>query len=318
MKLKIFAVFALVAMLGSQTVLASRTPPPLTFTELPGVLDMFLPPPPPPPIPMPEWIPAAIEPWDTMPDYAADLFDFFEYFGYAEEVYVPMPTPTPPMLEPVPEPVPTPAPTPPPAAEHPRGLTDISGHWAEGAIVYAFDRGMVHVQPNMTVQPNQAVTRGEFAFMLDGWVNANVDILHMFGFTFEGSNLSVVGVPADHVFRSNIDSLAFFGLVGGDADFGPDVLVQRQEITRILLNMLVRLPYSNFDSNYFAQLNTSAVLRRFDDEEQIAGWARDSVAVMADRGFMGGAGGSFRPSANLTRAEAYATFQNIERHLRGN
>ena len=315
--LLIFAVF-----IGSQPVYAA---PPLHFTELPGVWDMFFPPP--PPMQTPDWDnwepelpeltpqPEPPEPCPTCP---------------LESIPEPPPMPTPepaPMPAPTPGPIPAPMPEPsapaapempPPAVAHayPRGLSDISGHWAEGIIIRAFDRGMVNIYANREVRPNQSITRGEFALALDRWISANSATLQAMGFAFAGDHLPVVGVPAYHPFRANIDSLAAMGLVGGNTPFMADEHVQRQEATVILLNLFMRLPNSSFNLDYFTRLNVTEVLSRYEDNNRIASWARDAVAVVTDRGFMGAGVNNFRPTDSLTRAEAYAILQNIEQGLR--
>jgi len=290
--------------------------PPLHFNELPGVFDMFLPPP--PPAPLPQWIPAEpvfeFEPeiveretWEE-PDEWLDIdWDAEIWQEPAPPVYIPTPEPAP-IPEPEPEPVPE-------VVYHPRGLTDVAGHWAQQSILFAFDNGLVNVFPDNTVRPNQPITRGEFAFAFDGWIAANYALLQVLGFTYDGDASAVTGVPFDHPFRANIESLAIMGMVGGNAPFMPDEQVQRQEVSRILLNLFARLPNSVFDGAYFHNLDTETILAQYRDQTWIAEWARDAVAVMTDRGFMGGAGGTFRPQDPLTRAETYATFFNIQRNL---
>ena len=299
MRLKIIAALLLVFALGSQSFSAA---PPLHFTELPAVLDMFRPPPP-PDASAPDWIPDALSFWETAIPIAPEEAD---YLAEGEEIIIPLPLAEATML---------PAP-PRPLDQYQPGIGDIAGHWAEQAILANIERGMVHIQAEGNVQPNQPITRGEFVFSLDRWITANYSLLQSMGFTYTGANLAVIGVPHDHPFRASIDSLALLGMIGGDVAFMADEYVQRQEVSRIFLNLFMRLSDSSFDIAYFAGLNVSAILSQYYDEEDIAGWARDSVALMTDRGFMGGAGGDFRPTDAITRAEAHMTFQNIERHLR--
>ena len=282
--------------------------PPLQFTELPDVFDMFLPPP--SPTPLPVWEPAP----QPMP------------VPTPAPVPIPAPTPAPipmPAATPAPTPIPTPEPTPTPMPDptpapvyHPRGLTDISDHWAQNAIIYAFDRGLIHMRSDNMARPNQNVTRGEFAFSLNQWMMANYDRLQLLGFTYTDTGLPVIGVPQDHPFRAGIDSLASMGMIGGDVAFEPDEYVQRQEASRIWLNLFLRLPNSSFNAVYFSGLDVDEILEQYRDRTRIAAWARDAVAVVTDRGFMGGADGNFRPTDILTRAEAFSAFQNVEQGLR--
>ena len=303
MRRKICIGLTLIIVLSNQSFFAA---PPLHFTELPGVSDMFLPPP--APTPTPVWEPEPQPIWTPPPP---------QLIPAPIPVITPEPTPTPaPVHIPIPEPTPAPTPEPTPTP-YPRGLTDISGHWAEQAIIYAFDRGLINVHPDNTVRPNQNMTRGEFAFTLNQWITAHYELLQSFGFTYTNANLAVVGVSEYHPFRSSIDSLAAMGMIGGDVPFMPDEYVQRQEISRIWLNLFLRLPNSSFNAAYFTGLDVEEILGPYQDQPRIAAWARDAVAIMTDRGFMGGSDGNFRPSDTLTRAEAFAIFQNIERSLVG-
>lgn len=295
---------ALVSGFANRTVNAA---PSLHFSDLPGVFEMFLPPPAPTPIPI----------------WGADLPEPEIPFIPALPVPTPTPMPTPPPPLPTPTPVPVPTAIPdlipgPPTAtappHHIRGFADVAGHWALDAILFAHDRGMVNYQNN-NARPNAPITRGEFAFALEAWISVNYFQLQSLGFTYDGLGLNVVGVPYGHPMRPSIESLARFGLVGGDVDFLPDEYVQRQEAARILLNLFLRLPNSRFNEFYFAMLDADNVLSRYNDQSRVSAWARDAVAVMTDNGFMTGSGGSFRPQASLTRAEAYVVFQNIELEL---
>ena len=308
MRRKIFFIFAFIGILSIGRGTFVFAAPPLLFSELPDVLEMFLPPP--PPVPTPSW--HDMDEWEVWPEPEPIPEPT------PEPIIIPAPTPVP-MPEPTPTPVPehTPVPTPTPIpGYHPRGLTDISGHWAEAAIVSAFDRSILNVQPGNVVRPNQRITRGEFAFSLNQWIIANYAFLQAMGFTYEGAALPVIGVPLDHQFRAGIDSLAAMGMIGGEVEFGPDEYVQRQEVSRIWLNLLLRLPASDFTLNYFRGLNVEGILYRYRDQGRIAGWARDSVAVMTDRRIMSGSDGMFRPTDAITRAETMAAFQNAESALR--
>ncbi|MCL1988259.1 MAG: S-layer homology domain-containing protein, partial [Firmicutes bacterium] len=224
----------------------------------------------------------------------------------------PTPIPTP---EPTPEPTPIPTPEPPPIPQT-AGPSDIAGHWAESAILYAFNRGLTgNLQSNQPVFPDQQITRGEFAAYLERWITANYATLANLGFSYDGQALPIIGVAEDHPLLPSLHSLAQMGMIGGNVPFMPDEPVQRQEASRILLNLLLRLPNSSFDVQYFSNLNVEQTLSRFSDQASIAGWARDSIAVLVDRGFLFGPP-NIRPTAIMTRAEIFITFQYMETGLR--
>jgi len=157
------------------------------------------------------------------------------------------------------------------------------------------------------------MTRGELVFMLERWVVANYDLMVSRGFTYPGVEIAVMGVPLDHPFIDNINSLAYFGFIGGNSPFAPDEYVTRAEMSLLFLNILRRAPDS-FDDNYFDLLNIDEILSQYNDQRSIAAWAREAVAVMTDKGFLSGyEDGNFRPTRRLLRSEAFSAVTNIDR-----
>jgi len=157
------------------------------------------------------------------------------------------------------------------------------------------------------------MTRGELVFMLERWIIANYDLMVSRGFTYPGIEISVMGVPADHSFIENINSLAYFGFIGGTSPFAPDEYVTRAEMSLLFLNILRRAPGA-FDDNYFALLNVDEILGNYNDDSAIAAWAREAIAVMTDKGFLSGyEDGNFRPARRLLRSEAFSAVTNIDR-----
>ena len=302
MKIRLlFFVFVLFISVGLVNRTAYAVAPPLQFGELPGIFDSFMPLPAPTPIPPIMENIVEVEPLD-------------QYFPEPD-----MSLPSAPQAA-----APTPQPEPPPAPVmmapvYPRGIRDIAGHWAEQAVITAFDRGMVNINSeNMLARPGESTTRGEFALALDRWITANNDLLYALGFASPGTPLTVLGVPDHHPFFSSINSLAQRGMVGGEAPFMPDEFVSRQEVSRIFFNLFLRLNNSGFEEVFLPTFNTDVALLNVTDAGDTASWARDSVAVMFNRNLMlGYADGSFRPTTPMTRAETYSTFQNVERWLTG-
>lgn len=51
--------------------------------------------------------------------------------------------------------------------EEPEKIDDITGHWAEAAILRCMERGLLKGYPDGTFRPNEPVTRAELAVILD-------------------------------------------------------------------------------------------------------------------------------------------------------
>jgi len=194
---------------------------------------------------------------------------------------------------------------------------DVSGHWAENHIMYCYDQGLINIYEDGLLLPNVPITRAEFAYSIDNWITKNTNLLTRLDFRYELRDIRFTDVPRQDPFYESIMSVASIGLmVGADGLFRPEESLTRQEASTIWENLFGMLYNTTIDEDYFARLDTGGVLGRFEDAHDIAPWAIDAVAVMTDKGFVGGYPDStFRPSNSITRAEAYVVLANIELNL---
>ena len=97
---------------------------------------------------------------------------------------------------------------------------------------------------------------------------------------------------AGHWAAANIQQAVQQGIVNGypDGTFKPNATVTRAEFTVMLTNAL--------------KLDGEDAQLSFTDEQKIGAWAKSAIAKSVNAGIVSGYGdGSFRPSANITRAE---------------
>lgn len=91
----------------------------------------------------------------------------------------------------------------------------------------------------------------------------------------------------------------------GEGKFAPDANITRQEICVMLNKVIQYVDAANASStltNFDKQMDTS----RFNDTDQIAGWAVEAMALLTNNGLMSGKGAGVAPLDNTTTQEAVA------------
>jgi len=173
------------------------------------------------------------------------------------------------------------------------GFTDISGHWAEAAIVKASQFGWVSGYADGTFRPQAHITRGEFVTILVRALGLTVDASAQLSFK------DAQAIPSWS--KGAIASAVKAGLVEGysDGTFQANKLVTRAEMAAII----VRSQNIAIDENAIAGFN---------DADATPKWAQPYVAVAAEKGWISGVGNhSFAPLKNATRAEATQMIVNL-------
>jgi hypothetical protein len=176
-------------------------------------------------------------------------------------------------------------------------FTDVKiGDWFYSAVNYAVYSNLFSGTSATTFSPNTAMTRGMFATVLhrlDGTPAVAGDVpLARFPDVPEGKYYSAAVVWA----ASN-------GIVtgGGDGKFSPDRAITREEMAVILTNYM---DYKGLSFN----LTMQYVL--FADEDEISGYAKNSLQTLYKLGVISGnGGGGVSPKVAATRAQAAAILQ---------
>lgn len=162
-------------------------------------------------------------------------------------------------------------------------LSDIKGHWAENSIRHFIDNGFVNGYADGTFKPDDNITRAEFVKLINKVNNLNY-----------GSN-KVFSDTINHWSRHEVD-VAYTNKIAngvGDDLFKPDNQITRQEAATMIAN------YEKIGDNDFDKIN------RYSDGYQVSNWAKSSVEIAIEKGYLGGySDNTLRPLNNLTRAEA--------------
>ena len=165
-------------------------------------------------------------------------------------------------------------------------FTDISGHWAQDAIRYVVDRGLMNGVSDTTFSPNSTLTRS----ML-------VTILHRLEGTPAASGNSFADVASDTWYTDAVSWAAANGIVTGysDTQFAPDDSITREQLAAILYRYAA---YKGMDTS------ATADLTNFPDNGSVSTWAGDSVKWAVSFGLISGKDdGRLDPLGTATRAE---------------
>ncbi|MBP1988595.1 DUF4838 domain-containing protein [Paenibacillus eucommiae] len=167
-------------------------------------------------------------------------------------------------------------------------FSDLEGHWAAPILTAWTNSGFTQGYQDGTFKPNQTVTRGEAAALVN----------RSFGFS-EQTQIDFSDLTAADWAYNDISKAVKAGYLEGYADgtIGFKKAISRQEAAVILARLL--------------QLDIQAVsdaANVFTDTKQMALWSKGAIAAVAAAHLMEGyEDGSFKPEVLITRAEVIAT-----------
>lgn len=96
----------------------------------------------------------------------------------------------------------------------------------------------------------------------------------------------------------------------GEGRFAPDDKITRQEIC-VMFNKAIQYVDQINGTQTLTNSSTVVDTSRFNDVDQIASWARESVALITNNGVMAGKGSGVAPLANTTVEEAIALIRAV-------
>lgn len=167
-------------------------------------------------------------------------------------------------------------------------FVDVTG-WGRDYIERLYNRGIVNGKEAQLFYPEDSITREEFVKL----------IVSLFYEADAASGTSFADVSEDAWYYSYICTAQQEGIISGmgDGNFGVGQNITRQDICRLLDNLLLKLGLSP------ATVNDSVMT--FSDSSQIASYAYDSVSRLHSYGVVSGDDrGNFNPEAQATRQEA--------------
>jgi len=172
--------------------------------------------------------------------------------------------------------------------------SDAQGHWAEGIIATLVDSGAVRGYEDGTIRPQESITRAEFMATIN----------NLLGFT-EAAEINFTDVSGNEWFAADVGRAVAVGYVSGypDGTMRPNAQITRQEAAAAI-NRLTLLATNRHASVEFTDFN------------QIAQWARGAVGGASAADILSGyPDGSFNPTGNITRAEAFSLILNARDYI---
>lgn len=169
--------------------------------------------------------------------------------------------------------------------------SDIASSWAAEDINLLADMGIVTGNPDGTFRPDNQITRAEIVTILVRMYDLDSD------------NMMIFDDTKDHWANGYISIAAALGYVNGfDAQhFGPDEQLTREQMA-VMVARIAELKEDTSGSNPLS----------FSDKDGISSWALNAVTAVFQNGVISGyPDGTFRPTAEITRAEACHMIVNL-------
>ncbi|MDR3294705.1 MAG: S-layer homology domain-containing protein [Clostridiales Family XIII bacterium] len=165
-------------------------------------------------------------------------------------------------------------------------FNDTAGHWGAGAVAKWSALNILAGYENGSFLPDNSITRGEFAVILDRVMRYEDTATNSF------SDLDNA-FYTDAILKANAA-----GIIKGDAG---GTVRPKANITREEAAVLFARAFA------FDEAGGGGA---FNDASQISSWAAGLVSVMAQKNFIQGSNGTFRPKAGITRAEVVTILNN--------
>ncbi len=169
-----------------------------------------------------------------------------------------------------------------------KNFPDIVSHWGKASIERWAGYGVLNGDNKGNFNPDNPMTRAEFATML----------VNLMGYTSKGRN-SFGDVDASAWYADAVLKLAAAGIMKGDGtNANPNAYISRQEAAVLLCRVF--------------GITAKSTSVNFADKGSIASWALDSVAALYERDMIAGVGSNqFAPLDNINRASVAKMIDNM-------
>lgn len=171
----------------------------------------------------------------------------------------------------------------------------MKNHWAKDEVTRLAEKGILSGFPDGSFGPDRDVTRAEFSKMLSAVLGIKEN---------KETAIQFADVGDADWYAPYVLALAENGIINGyDGKFLPDDAISRQDAA-VMLERAAAMQGKSFDGTV-----------HFDDEAQIADYAKNAVSSLGYAGIFKGYEGKFYPQGRLTRAEAAAMLARVDNLL---
>ncbi|WP_202915278.1 glycosyl hydrolase family 95 catalytic domain-containing protein [Paenibacillus paridis] len=169
-----------------------------------------------------------------------------------------------------------------------KSFTDIANYgWAKQAIEVLASKGVINGTSTDKYTPEASIKRADFILLLVNALGLSA--------TTEG-NFSDVNPAAYYAEAVAVAKKIGIATGTGDGTFNPDAKITRQD-------MMVLIDRAMAFSNKTLLAGTSVEVQSFSDKDNIADYARQSVATLVKNGIVNGNGSNINPLGYASRAE---------------
>ncbi|MBQ4088055.1 MAG: S-layer homology domain-containing protein [Clostridia bacterium] len=177
----------------------------------------------------------------------------------------------------------------------PVAFSDMENHWAKNTVNQLATYGYINGMGENTYAPNENVTRAQFTKMMTD----------TFDMAEPKYNADFSDIKGDEWFAPSVSLAAAVGLIDPAMTFGnrflPDQAITREEAASIAAKMAEHKKAEKKEAG-----------ASFTDEAAISTWAKAGVKDAAEYGLIKGyEDGSYKPEANITRAEAATILKRV-------
>ena len=183
-----------------------------------------------------------------------------------------------------------------PSEEEDIVFEDLSNHsWAKNAINSMASKGIISGKSKDKFDPASNITRAEFSSLVSRALKLDEESI---------KDSKFEDVKLDSWYAKSVMAMYENGLVSGKSDktFDPEGNITREEISRIIGQVLQSKSYDKQDIN---------ILDQFNDKDKISDWALEDLAIVVHNKLIIGNEGKIMAKENASRAEAAVVLYNL-------
>ncbi|BBI35542.1 S-layer homology domain-containing protein [Cohnella abietis] len=183
---------------------------------------------------------------------------------------------------------------------NPIAFDDVAQHWAKTEVNDMGSRMVINGIGNDLFNPNQAITRAEFAAVM----------VRGLGLKLVNGVTSFSDVKTTDWFSGAVQTLYEYKLINGfeDGTFRPTDTITREQAMKIISQAMV---LTDLKSKLSVK-ETADLLKPFADGNKVAEWAKASIAEVIQSGIITGRSSStLAPKANISRAEVAVIIRRL-------
>ncbi len=184
-----------------------------------------------------------------------------------------------------------------------KNFADVTGHWAEEEIELLASKMLVSGKDAEVFAPDDAITRAEFAAL----------IVRALGLSQDQAGAKFIDVQAGDWYAGSVGAAAKAGIIRGyeDGSFRPNERISREQMAVLVSKAM---SFAGRQADIAGRQN--ALLAKFNDRQDISGWAKDAVAQAVEAGVISGLnGGKFAAKDDATRAQAVVMLKKLLQYL---